>query len=228
MSRALGSLVLVASAIVVGGCRADSATAPDARVVSVTTTSCGDTSKTSASGVVIEEGRVLTVAHAVIGAGTVSITGTTGDTAPAAIVRLDPTRDLAVLAIDGLAGSPVRFATLTAGDRTVIASARSGELMADVTRRATLEIDEVRGTARHRRSGYELAAPVAVGDSGAGVFDDDRLAGGSGEWIENHQFWDLADDTSANEFWDGHDDEQADDDDQAEVAEATHLRAVDF
>ncbi len=177
MSRALGSLVLVASAIVVGGCGADSATAPDARVVAVTTTACGDTSKTSASGVVIEEGRVLTVAHAVIGAGTVSITGTTGDTAPAAIVRLDPTRDLAVLAIDGLSGSPVRFATLTAGDQTVVASARSGELTADVTRRATLEIDEVRGTVRHRRSGYELAGPVAVGDSGAGVFADDRLAG---------------------------------------------------
>jgi S1-C subfamily serine protease len=177
VSRALRSLVLVASLIVVGGCGSDPVVAPDARVVSVTTTACGDTSKTSASGVVIEEGRVLTVAHAVIGAGAVSIADAAGDTAPAAIVRLDPTRDLAVLAVDELTGSPVRFATLKAGDRAVVASATSGDLEAEVTSVATLEIDEVRGTARHRRSGYELSGPVAVGDSGAGVFDDDRLAG---------------------------------------------------
>lgn len=177
MNRAVGCLVLVASAIVFGGCGSEPTAAPNARVVSVTTTSCGDTSKTSASGVVIEEGRVLTVAHAVIGAAAVSIADSAGDTAPAAIVRLDATRDLAVLAVDGLTGSPVRFVALTSGDRAVVASARSGDLEAEVTRRAMLEIDEVRGTARHRRSGYELSAPVAVGDSGAGVFDDGRLAG---------------------------------------------------
>jgi hypothetical protein len=175
--RNLGSLVLLTAAVLLSGCGSEPEEPPDARVVSVITTACGDTSRSSASGVVIEEGRVLTVAHAVIGAGDVSITDAAGDTAPAAIVRLDATRDLAVLAVDGLTGSPVRFAALVAGDRAVVASARSGDLAAVVTRRATLEIDEVRGTARHRRSGYELSGPLAIGDSGAGVFDDARLAG---------------------------------------------------
>ena len=50
------------------------------------------------------------------------------------------------------------------------------------------------------------------------LVDDDRLRGEPGDWIENHEFWDLPDEAPANEFWD--------DTEEQEPPAAEHLRAV--
>ncbi|MFQ5558296.1 MAG: hypothetical protein ACE5GB_12430, partial [Acidimicrobiales bacterium] len=53
----------------------------------------------------------------------------------------------------------------------------SGTVEVNVSDVVRLSIDEVLGSARHRRAGYRLAARAADGDSGAGVYDEhDRLA----------------------------------------------------
>ena len=51
-----------------------------------------------------------------------------------------------------------------------------------------------------------------------GIGEPHALRGEPGDWIENHEFWDLPDEAEANEFWD--------DTDEPEAAPAEHLRAV--
>lgn len=167
------SLLLVASA-----CSSDDALTPEERAVGVYTTACGHASKTTGSGIVVDDERVVTVAHVVIGATDVSVTAADGLTRPATIVHVDTLRDLAVLKVEQLAAGPVGLVDLEMGDGAVAVGMASGSVPAEVLRRVTLSVDEVRGTERSRRSGYELAASIDGGDSGAGLFDrDGRLVG---------------------------------------------------
>ena len=53
----------------------------------------------------------------------------------------------------------------------VVGGLASGTVGFEVRRVVDLSIEEVGGTERHRRRGYELAATTRDGDSGAGVYD---------------------------------------------------------
>ena len=121
---------------------------------------------------------MITAAHVVIGASQVTVTSSDGIDHTATIVAVDTLTDLAVLEVSGLLAPPVDFSRLEAHDAvTVVGGAASGSVPAEVIRPATLTIDEVRGTRRTSRGGYELRAEIGRGDSGAGVFDaDGRLA----------------------------------------------------
>lgn len=122
---------------------------------------------------------MLSAAHLVIGAASITVTLPDGSTTEAIAEVVDTTRDLAVLRIDTERGiDPVvltevdatEVVTLNGGDET-------GEVDATVRRAATLVVDEVRGTARHERGGYELEVAIERGDSGSGIYAGNRLVG---------------------------------------------------
>ncbi len=102
------------------------------------------------------------------------VTSRDGSAHTATITALDTGRDLAVLEVPGLSAPPVEFGRSESGDEvTIVGAATSGSVGAEVLRPVTLSIDQVRGTDRTSRRGYELRADISRGDSGAGVFDSD-------------------------------------------------------
>lgn len=142
--------------------------ASNGRAVSVIGSSCGDTSHTSGSGIIIGDGLVVTAAHVVIGA-----TDVTVDQAFASeVVVLDTVADLALLEVSAVEGSPVEFGSVRNRTRVVIETWR-GTVAARVQRAVRISVDEVRGASKVERGGLELAGPIRGGDSGSGVFDAD-------------------------------------------------------
>jgi len=190
VTRQIAHRLAVAAALVVAAsCSGDgdpgsslAATAPAAvtqaeeRAVTIRTTGCGDASVTTGSGVVIGQANVITAAHVVVGATDVFVEGVDE---PAAVFLLDKSRDLALIKAPGVDAEPVELVEVREGDEVwVVGAATSGTVGATVARRLVMDVDDVRATSSSERSGYELDAAIAGGDSGAGVFDaDGRLAG---------------------------------------------------
>ena len=115
--------------------------------------------------------RVVTAAHVVVQAESVDVV-VAGVRARAQIVGLDLTRDLAILAVDGLDASQVTRAKASAGDQISMAPGSGQSLRAGtVIEPVILTIEEVLGTQRHTRAGYQLDLESTDGDSGSGVFD---------------------------------------------------------
>ncbi|MDA0185590.1 trypsin-like peptidase domain-containing protein [Solirubrobacter phytolaccae] len=154
--RAAGPL-LVAS-LFAAGCGGD---APSPLRVTVHS---GGLADERATAVATGDGRVLTVAHAVEGARSVRVDGRA-----ARVVRVDRRRDVAELAVPGLAAGAARFAR---GGDTVEVHLLRGTVSARVLRRVTARLDGA------SRPALELATRVQPGDSGAPVTDQDgRLVG---------------------------------------------------
>jgi len=155
---------------------------PEDRSVLIETTACGDASKTTGSGVIVENDLVLTVAHVVIGADSVFVSGSdsrsvdSDERVTGAVVVLDTINDLALVRVPTapLVGSvdDIALADFSGGDSATIHAARTpGVVPVEVLRRARISVDEVRGPNVVEREGYELAGEIDGGDSGAGVFD---------------------------------------------------------
>ena len=133
-----------------------------------------------AGAVVLGDGLVLTAAHVLAGAEDgLSVQLASGEQAPARVVGFDTQRDLALLAA-AVEAPAVRLAEAATGDRGLIVSvSRTGELLTvrhEVVREITATGEDVVGDGSRRA--LELAADVAPGMSGAGVYDEDgRLLG---------------------------------------------------
>jgi S1-C subfamily serine protease len=156
----------------------DASIDPAERAVTIETTACGDASRTKGSGIVVGDARVLTAAHVVVGAGSV-VVHSPGGIVDARLVHLDVTRDLAVLDVPRVGVAPVVLADFEADDEvTIVGRSSSGLIKAVVRRPVLMDVDDVRGTERHRRDGYELDAAISGGDSGSGVFDSTGRLGG--------------------------------------------------
>ena len=102
--------------------------------------------------------------------------GSGSDMATATIVAYDPLRDLALLEAD-LSRWPIPpppdFEVLRENDAgTIVQGATSGDVTFTVTEKTIIEMDEVRGTRRSRRSGYLVDAVTDRGDSGAGMYSE--------------------------------------------------------
>lgn len=162
-------------ALVLGAC---GDVEPSSRAVVVHASGCGDAFDTSAAGIVVAPERVVTVAHAVGQGDDVSVEWSEAVFA-ARVVGYDARTDLAAVEVPGLNMTPVLFNEARAAAAVdVIGGLASGDLAATVTDILTIRIQEVLGTERVTREGLKLAVPAAVGDSGAGVFDDKgRLVG---------------------------------------------------
>lgn len=171
----MSGMTVLALALVLGSC---GDVEPSDRAVTVEVSGCGDAFETSAAGIVVAPERVVTVAHAVSQGDAVSVSWSQAEFA-AHVVGYDARTDLAVVAVPGLNMTPVPLAAAhPTASVSVVGGLASGTLTATVTEVLTIRIQEVLGTERVSRKGLELAVSAAVGDSGAGVFDEEgRLVG---------------------------------------------------
>lgn len=167
----LAALAMLAAA----GC-ADTEVDPATRTVALTTTACGDASRTSGVGVIIDDGHVLTTAHTVIGADMIEVMsgeadGATanGETLTATIVALSPQADLAVLEVVGVSGPEVQIGEVAAGDQVVVPAI---DAIVTVKRRVEVRIEGVRSLERVERQSIEVDTRVELGESGSGVFTE--------------------------------------------------------
>ncbi len=168
--------VLVGAGVVSGCGSPRSQDTSDARVYAITTSACGDASATTGTGVGVGQGKVLTAAHVIMGSTAVEIGLIGGGSRPATVLAIDAARDLALLSStdDGLL--PVRFVELEVGALAVVQT-RSGPRRVTVERALNLDVAEIGGTGRSTRAGFQLNGITRPGDSGAGLFQDDGLAG---------------------------------------------------
>lgn len=129
----------------------------------------------AATGVVVGDGRVLTVAHVLEGgAHRVEVGSRRGR-----VLRVDRRLDLALVAVPGLHAPDVRLAS--DGDRGrlgVLRDGRAQDVAVTVRRRVTAAVRTGGAATPQDRPALELAADVLPGDSGAPVSDGDgRLLG---------------------------------------------------
>lgn len=153
-------------------------------VVAVRAEGCGPRTG-QGSGAVIGHHLVVTAAHVVAGASSVTVTGRAGTETEAAIVLFDPDLDLAVLRTIEDLGSPVLISDddpeggetvsiLVA--RTETSTERPGavefdEVLATVRRQAVIATTDIYREQPVRRPGFELEAEVEPGASGALVVE---------------------------------------------------------
>jgi S1-C subfamily serine protease len=184
------SLVVAATLLVVLGaaCGPDDPSAIDAgplplvsaqRAVIIDTTGCGLAADRTGSGVAIGDGLVLTVAHLIVKADEVVAKVGDGDAMSAVVVAVDLNLDLALLRVSPNGVSPVDMSSVgTGSEGFVVGGATSGTVAFTVRQMVNLSIEQVLGSDRHSRLGYELQSATANGDSGAGAYDvHDRLIG---------------------------------------------------
>jgi S1-C subfamily serine protease len=149
---------------------------PEARAVRLEITGCESGSRARfGSGVVIEDGLVVTVAHLIVDAETVEASVAGASLGAATVAAVDLRKDLAALRVEDRGVPPAETSILDQGESgLIVGGAASGTVPFEVRRRVNLTIEEILGTDRHARLGYEVAAVTADGDSGAGAYDAER------------------------------------------------------
>jgi S1-C subfamily serine protease len=168
---------------------------PAASVVEIAASGCRRT-WTRADGMVVAEGLVATVAHAIAGESEIRVKVPGGRELPGTVAAIDTALDAAVIRIDGLdrptiprhdeeaePGQPVTMWTVDDG---VVESAP-----AEVLRRVTVRTTDIYREGEHLRPGFELEADVEAGDSGGGLVDADGELVGI-VWATSRERDDLA------------------------------------
>ncbi len=159
---------------------APSITDVEQRPVMIALLPCQPSVQATASGFVIADGLVVTVAHAVYETRDFAVRDSTGVWHRPAVRYLDLERDLALLEIPGVTASAVDMRPAQPGDHVrMLAGAASGTIDGEVIRRVRLTTEAIGDlTETTARSGYELSVDITGGDSGAAVLDDQgRLVG---------------------------------------------------
>lgn len=123
------------------------------------------------SGFVVAEGRVVTNAHVVAGVTEPVVEVPGGDALRGRIVYFDPTKDLAVIAVDGMTTAPLALASnLPTGATGVVDGYPYGGPFTTSTARVlsvtSTTIDDIYGSGSAVREIYTLAATVHEGNSG--------------------------------------------------------------
>lgn len=152
---------------------------PMHRAVRLETFGCGFASGRTGSGVAIGDGLVITVAHLVVRAESVHATVDGQEFEDVVVAAMDLHRDLAVLRLESDSTLPVEMSSVKKGARgRIVGGSATGNVAFEVKGVVDLTIEEVLGTGRYSRRGYEVDAMTADGDSGAGAYDDqNRLIG---------------------------------------------------
>lgn len=172
------ALLIALAAATLVGCAGDDAPPPDAHdsTVGVLATGCGP-SASAGSGIVLgARGQVVTVAHTVAGASSISIIDAAGTEWPAQLVAIDAAADLAVLSVETLAAPALPTGPVQLGAATAYAWSRDDGIddhPVEVTKRLAITIDDIYGEESVQRSGIEVAGVVEVGDSGGPVVAPD-------------------------------------------------------
>jgi S1-C subfamily serine protease len=170
--------VLLGLAVVLAGCAPNGP--PSAVVGIIVPDSCGPGIETG-SGALVAPGLVLTSAHVVAGAERLDVVRD-GRSVAGSVVGFDPEMDLAYVAVERPSAMPLRVSSedVEAGDHGVAYVVRTGAVVAlpvTVVRRVDIRTEDVYGDGETQRPGFELAAEILPGDSGAAVVIDGKLAG---------------------------------------------------
>ncbi len=137
------------------------------------------------TGFAVAPNFVVTNAHVVAGATSVSVTTeTTGRRAPGSVVLFDPELDVALIRTPDLVFRPLQFAAAAPGRGTVGAALGhpNGGALAVIPAAVTAEIHasgrDLYGTRTVIRDILELRAPIQPGDSGGPFLLSDGRVGG--------------------------------------------------
>ena len=140
--------------------------------VGVVADGCGLTSRL-ASGVVVQRpGQVVTVAHAIAGASSVSVVDDTGTAHPATVTAFDKDRDLAVLNVPSLAAPALNTAPSAIGPGAIVSWSRDEGVSyqtVSVTRELMVTIEDIYVEDVVKRRGIEVRGDIHKGDSGSAV-----------------------------------------------------------
>ena len=166
---------LIGVALVISACGAQSA-AIDGSVVRVAGTAC--LNPIIATGVIVEDGLVLTVAHAVAGAeDDLAVVTTSGEEYIVDVIGFDPELDLALLAAPGLTGEFVSFADARAGGTGEINSvSRDQEVELvdyEVLRLVNARSGDIYDEGHVERDTLDISARLTHGMSGAPLVHGD-------------------------------------------------------
>ena len=128
-----------------------------------------------ATAVVVEDGLLLTVAHAIAGAEEdLKVIGLDGTERPALVVAFDPERDLALLEVDGF-HERIEMAAPEADSGGTIAAVGSDLAIEGIPYRilrlVTARSGDIYNEGEVLREALEIEARVSPGDSGAPLLD---------------------------------------------------------
>lgn len=182
MVRRLTSLGLYVTIAFSGAVAA--ACAPDApsAIVGLSVKAC-DTGLESGSGAFVAPGVVLTAAHVVAGARTITVERPGSDRPMSGeVVGFDPINDLAYVAVDDRSYHHLEVANSSAvsGDTGVAYVVRKGAVIAlpiEVARPVNIRTEDIYIDTMTNRPGLELVADINAGDSGGVVIVDGKVVG---------------------------------------------------
>lgn len=153
-------------------------------VVGIEALGCGLTASIGSGVGFPDDGIVLTTAHTVAGATEINVIDIAGQSRSAAVAYFDPTKDIAALAVAGLAGQQLSIGTGTTNSSAAVVSwrrpspgaAREFEHIAgSLSRRLIVTIEDIWVQGSYERTALEIATetePIVAGDSGAPVIDE--------------------------------------------------------
>ena len=144
--------------------------------VGIVAEGCAGLATDAGSGMTVERSeQVVTTAHTVGGATSITVIDPLGNGLPATITAFDKDADLALLDVPGLTTPPLSIGEASVDDATaVVWSPDEGvhPVPVNVTKRLSITIEDIYVEDEVRRSGLELAGDITVGDSGGAVVDD--------------------------------------------------------
>lgn len=128
-----------------------------------------------------DDGLVVTTAHTVAGATEIAVVDIAGRSRSATVRYFDATKDVAVLAADGLIGGQRALAKAQIDQPTAILAWRRPAPVGDrefmvlpgaVSRRLLVTIEDIYVQGSYERDAIEVATSVGSGDSGAAVVNE--------------------------------------------------------
>lgn len=178
-TRALVSVAVVAiGGTLVGACAPD----PPSAIVGLSVKAC-DTGLESGSGAFVAPGIVLTAAHVVAGATTITIERPgIGSPMVGEIIGFDPINDLAYIKVDDRTTQHLQVATSAAGAGDVGTAyvVRKGTVVSlpiEIARPVNIRTEDIYIDTMTNRPGFELVADIDAGDSGGVVVVDSKVVG---------------------------------------------------
>ena len=148
---------------------------PAASTVAVDAGGCG-LADARAVGLVVGDGLVATVAHAVAGQATIAVITPDGRHLPGEVAAIDTDLDAAIVRIGGLGLPALPRRSYTDREPVELMLSHDGTVSStpiEVRRRVTIGTSDIYRQGHHLRPGFELAAHIVPGDSGGGVVGAD-------------------------------------------------------
>ena len=175
--------VLVSAAVGCGESDTDSEVASDVAVFDIRATGCGPQARVGV-GTAIDDGLIVTAAHVVAGADRIGVTTRDGSNGQAVVVFIDDDLDVAALRTDVDVGESLELrlepvAANSAGSVSLPARGERNATIVDVeiVRPVNIRTTDIYLDDDVERHGFEVAATIESGDSGAMVVVDGRGAG---------------------------------------------------